>query len=470
MNRTSGPRLFAVFAVVVASACSSSPTSSGQSAAVDHVVATPSTATVLVGDSTRLIARGITSTGAVAPDTLVSWSVDSATIATVSSAGWVTGVGVGTAVVTATLGGKSATVTISVVLLPAARIAIHPASASIELGAAVVLSDTVYDGSGHVLDRTVTWTSSDPDIATVSPMGEVVGLATGQVVITAARENVLGTATVAVVPAAVASIVLDRHVDTLVPPQAVQIGDTLYDARGAVLTGRTVTWATRDPFVAEVNDTGLVTAVGTGTTWVVATSEGERDSLQVVIQPPPPDGLELEITNHLVYPISVSVNGSAKGFAGPGSVLALVSDSIADLRISWTLKTPLDRTGQPVGEVVFDTLPPVTHAGGVLKFDVTSELTDGHRIFTPYLSNTSGATLQLDIPIVNGALPCGCSLADDGSVHDQFGYWFLAPNSTVDAYARNDSGHTGPKISAAVLAAAVDPVTGIWQYTFTVGP
>ncbi len=352
---------------------------------------------------------------------------------------------------------------------PAARIVIAPAAASVEIGAVQVLTDTVYDGSGQVLDLPVTWNSSEPDVATISPDGEVVGLAIGEVVITAKREGITGTATVEVVPAAVASVVVTPTPDTLVPPQTLQLTAALADARGVPLTGRVVQWATRDPFTADVTAGGLVTAVSPGATYVVATSAGQTDSALIVVKLPPPNGLTIEVTNHLAYSIAVSVNGSSRGFAAPGSILTLVGDSIPLLRISWTLRPPLD-AGQPVGEVVSDTLPPVTKAGGLLTFDVTSQLTDGRRIFTPYLNNTSASTLQIDIPIRGSAQPCSCILPSDPATHNTFGYWPLDPDATVDGYGRNDSGHTGPKVSVPVLPADVDPVTGIWKHTFTVGP
>ncbi len=185
--------------------------------------------------------------------------------------------------------------------------------------------------------------------------------------------------------------------------------------------------------------------------------------------PPPPDGLETEINNHLIYPIQVSVNGSFKGLAPPGGTLALISDSIPLLQVSWTILAP-QNGGKSVGEILHDTLPPVTNAGGIVTLDVTSQYTSGTRFFAPSLTNTSPLTLQLDIPMTQSAQPCQCFLISDSAAHASYGYWPLLPGATVDAYGRNDGSHTGPKTSVPVLAADVDLVTGLWMHTFTVQP
>jgi Bacterial Ig-like domain (group 2) len=457
--------------VVAAAACKNSPTGAGSGGTVDHVAITPASATVLVGDSVGLAAEGLTSAGMVVAGT-PTWSSDAPSVATVSATGEVVGVAEGSATVTASIGGKSATAVITVVTYPATRIVISPATATIEVGAAAVLSDTVYDGLGHILDRSVTWTSSNPSVATVSPLGVVVGLLEGQVVITATREGIIGSATVSVTRPAVATLTLSPHLDTLVPPQSLQLQVDLADARGVPLLDRTVSYQTRDPYVADVSDKGVVLAKTPGTTEIVATSEGVSDSVTLVVTPPPPDGLEIIVTNHLYYPIQISVNGSYKGFAPAGGPLALISDSLPLLKISWTMLSPPSQQNpnQTIGEIVADTLPSVTNAGGVLNFDVTSQLSDGRRIFVPILQNTTGTTMQLDIPLRLTAQPCNCILIDDGAAHDQYGYWVLQAGSTVNAYGRGDAAHTGPHVDAPVMAADVDPITGVWQYTFTVGP
>lgn len=72
----------------------------------------------------------------------------------------------------------------------------------------------------------------------------------------------------------------------------VGVGDTarftarVEDGAGALLPGRTVTWSSGDPSVATVDGSGLVTAVGAGTSWVAAASKDVADTVQVEVWVP----------------------------------------------------------------------------------------------------------------------------------------------------------------------------------------
>jgi hypothetical protein len=57
---------------------------------------------------------------------------------------------------------------------------------------------------------------------------------------------------------------------------------TIRDSNGNLVTG-TVSWATRDPGIATVSATGVVTGVGTGQTTIVATYQGAAGSATVTV-------------------------------------------------------------------------------------------------------------------------------------------------------------------------------------------
>lgn len=69
----------------------------------------------------------------------------------------------------------------------------------------------------------------------------------------------------------------------LVPGGTRQFTATTRDAAGNTLTGRTVSWATTTAAVATVGTSGLVTAVGAGTTQLTATSEGRTANATVTV-------------------------------------------------------------------------------------------------------------------------------------------------------------------------------------------
>ncbi|PYO96037.1 MAG: hypothetical protein DMD60_11980, partial [Gemmatimonadetes bacterium] len=67
-----------------------------------------------------------------------------------------------------------------------ASVTVSPATASLQIGQTVQLAATPKDAAGGTLTgRTVTWTSSNPSVATVSPSGQVAGVTPGSATITA---------------------------------------------------------------------------------------------------------------------------------------------------------------------------------------------------------------------------------------------------------------------------------------------
>jgi len=109
----------------------------------------------------------------------------------------VTGVAAGSATITATSEGKSATSAVTVTNVPVASVTVTPAIASLVVGATVQLTATPKDALGNPLSgRVVTWSSNAPGVAAVSGTVLVTGLGAGVVTITATSEGVSGTAAI----------------------------------------------------------------------------------------------------------------------------------------------------------------------------------------------------------------------------------------------------------------------------------
>lgn len=74
---------------------------------------------------------------------------------------------------------------------------LFPEAAEVPVDGRLHLEATVRDDEGDILPADgLTWTSSDPDVATVDDAGEVTGVALGSVTVTASAEGVEGSATV----------------------------------------------------------------------------------------------------------------------------------------------------------------------------------------------------------------------------------------------------------------------------------
>jgi uncharacterized protein YjdB len=82
---------------------------------------------------------------------------------------------------------------------PVASVSVSPKPASVVAGATLQLTATTKDSSGNTLvGRTVSWSSANTDVGTISGSGLVTGVAAGTTTITATSEGVTGTTTLTV--------------------------------------------------------------------------------------------------------------------------------------------------------------------------------------------------------------------------------------------------------------------------------
>jgi uncharacterized protein YjdB len=129
----------------------------------------------------------------------VTWQSSNNNVATVNSAGVVTGVAVGSATITATSEGKSGTSALTVTQPPVSTVSVTPATVSLVVGETRQLIVTLKDSDGNVLTgRTVSWSSEDPGIVTVNSNGLVTAKKRGTVDITATSEGKSDSATITV--------------------------------------------------------------------------------------------------------------------------------------------------------------------------------------------------------------------------------------------------------------------------------
>jgi uncharacterized protein YjdB len=166
---------------------------------VASVEVTPAAADVAVGSTVRLTPVAKDAAGAILSGRLMTWSTSSAQIATVA-AGLVTGVAAGTAYIVVTSEGKSDTATITVTFAPVASVTVSPDATNVAVNGDAQFTAVVKDAAGNVLSgRTVTWSSSNTAVATVSASGLARGVSTGTTTITALSEGISGNASLTVV-------------------------------------------------------------------------------------------------------------------------------------------------------------------------------------------------------------------------------------------------------------------------------
>jgi hypothetical protein len=205
----------------------------------------------------------------------------------------------GTTQMHATAGGRTGTVTVTVVAAPVASVTVSPELVELEVGGQADLEVVLRAADETVLEgRLVTWSSAADSIATVDGAGRVTARAAGAAASRAESEGVWGEALVVVrapgEPQAPVEFVIVRpplirawlgHTHTL--------QSTPYDAIGRPLQDRRVTWSVQDAGVAAVDSAGAVRAQGPGVTAVLATAEGVTGSATFKSYARPTDHMEL---------------------------------------------------------------------------------------------------------------------------------------------------------------------------------
>ncbi|HKN68613.1 MAG TPA: Ig-like domain-containing protein, partial [Gemmatimonadaceae bacterium] len=124
-----------------------------------------------------------------------------------------------------------------------------------------------------------------------------------------------GSFDVTVINPPVASVAVDPATSTIAPGSTTQLTAVLKDAKGNVLTGRTVTWSSSNEAVAKVDGAGLVTTVGTGSATITATSEDKTGTATVTVGVLDPNAYTLSFSagavNSGVENIYMQTTGSA---------------------------------------------------------------------------------------------------------------------------------------------------------------
>jgi hypothetical protein len=166
------------------------------------IAITPANPTLQIG-VTRALTVTATFSDSTTSNVTSSTSYVSATTTVVTvgaSTGVLAGVAAGSSVITATYNGKTATTTATVSATTLSSIAITPINTSIVIGSSQQFSatGTYADGSSGDVTTTVTWTSSDTNVATIVQTGKASGLTAGVTTIAAAQGTKTASTTLTV--------------------------------------------------------------------------------------------------------------------------------------------------------------------------------------------------------------------------------------------------------------------------------
>ncbi|MEW5916404.1 MAG: Ig-like domain-containing protein, partial [Gemmatimonadota bacterium] len=173
---------------------------------------------------------------------------------------------------------------------PAATLNLSVPVDSLYVGEVLQAAISARDASGAALKVgawEATWSTSAPNVATVSQRGIITAVGLGLTSISATVEGHAAEVTIRVVATPVALVSL-TPVSVVLPPGATrQLTALPLDAAGRQLDGRTVSWLSSDTSVVHVSTTGVVTAIAPGITSVHAISEKSYASADVRVSGPP---------------------------------------------------------------------------------------------------------------------------------------------------------------------------------------
>lgn len=180
------PTFVPCIAVLLIAACGGGDTSGlpEPPAAADSIatlVVSPPVLNLLLGGSGGLAIVALTDDGDTVSAGTIAWTTGSSAIATVTTMGVVTGVGLGTSSVTATVGAVDVSAVVNVEADPTpVALAVTPPTASTTVGESVQFSVVAVSATGEIVPApALTWSSSTPAIASVTGSGVAQGQAVG---------------------------------------------------------------------------------------------------------------------------------------------------------------------------------------------------------------------------------------------------------------------------------------------------
>ena len=264
-------------------------------AKASKVTVTPERADIQVGGSLALSAHVEDSQQNELPDEPVEWASLDPSVATVKGStgqtAIVRAIGGGTVKIVASSGGAQGVSTINVPRV-VASVVVSPPAATVNLPSSptISLSASAKDASGNeIAEAPIAWISSNPSIATVTPLdgpsAVVTAVAAGTAMIHATTQG----------KDAICSVTVTRRVGSVdITPAAIDVGigsaahasATAKDEGGVLISDGTFTWDSADPSIATVDPGGssvTVRGVAPGSTQITATSGSVSSHAQVTV-------------------------------------------------------------------------------------------------------------------------------------------------------------------------------------------
>lgn len=322
-----------------------------------HLALNASSYAMGAGDTSTVMLSGVYATGSSQSiSSGATFTIDDTSVATVSAAGVVTGVSLGTTTLTVSYNGLTTTATISVTstLSNVNRIAFDSYAYSLQAGSSRYPYVVAYknDGSTQTLTTGLSFGSSNTSIAAISTNGTITGNSVGVTTITVSYGNFTASATVTItsqvswLEASESSVMMSTGTSHSLYIHAYDNQDNMTDVTySATLTSSNTS-------VVSIGSSGYITAVAAGTATLTASYSGASTTIYVTVQ-------------------MVDIQAPTWNY---GSTLTVTADTADAVALSWTAAS--DNVGVTSYRIYRDTELLTTVSGSELSTQL-SELTAG---------------------------------------------------------------------------------------------
>jgi uncharacterized protein YjdB len=306
-------------------------------ATIVSISVTPAGRTIPPGTKLSFIATGTFSDSSTQVVTReATWVSDNPAVATIGSQGSVTAVSPGTANISATFNGVTGSAVLTVSSATLVSISVTPDTAFLAPASTLgyTATGTFSDGSTQGISNAVSWTSSDPAVASVSNFGLVTGQSPGTATITAQLGSVTGSADLVVESSPLTSVQVTPATATVAQQTGVLFRalGTFADGSTQDLTGSAV-WTSSPASVATVGNAagekGLAKGLTPGTATITALFAGEVGAATLTVT-------NATMTSLIITPASTDIPlGSSQQFTATGNFNDGTTQNLTT-QVAWT--------------------------------------------------------------------------------------------------------------------------------------
>lgn len=235
----------------------------------------------------NVVAKNVSgNTISVAPGSL-TWKSNKTDILTVNNSGLASGVALGTAEISVSVGGlNSNPVTIEVVQFERVEISTAANAKSALVGNTLQLSARYFNADNTLENVPITWESRSPKIATINSSGLLTGVAAGQVTIRAKARAVSDSISLNIFVnlKLVTSLKITTASQNLNKGRTLQLRVEARNVTGDVITPTNLAWKSSNTSIITINSAGLATGVAEGQANITVSQDGvESSSVKITV-------------------------------------------------------------------------------------------------------------------------------------------------------------------------------------------